>query len=159
MTPHNNNAPRIPIVSDERLRNVLRRQIDRAINIDHDFTRQTLSDDSGVSVAGIDSILTHDVAKQRRLKMEDAFSLAFVLGDRAVNALLGTIHYTGAHRASDPAQPDLSHIVCDGLRDFSIIAAALADGRIDHTEERPTTEAADHLIATVMPLSSAGRAA
>ena len=37
------------------------------------------------------------------------------------------------------------------------IGQAAADNRIDHTERPRTTEAADNLIATIVPLSSAGR--
>jgi hypothetical protein len=159
MTQRSDNAQTTPIVSDERIRNALRRQIDIAINVKRDFTRQQLSDESGVNIFCIDQITSDDVAKHRRIKIADAFSLAAVIGPSAVNALIAVMGYDGARRTSDRPNPDYSHIICDGLRDFSVIAAALADGRIDHTEERPTTEAADHLIATVMPLSSAGRVA
>ena len=158
MLLHNNDAQTTPLFSDERLRNVLRRQIDRIINIDKSRTRQQLADDSGVNIYAIDAIMSTDAAKKRRVSIEDAFSLAYTIGERAVNALLMEIGYGGASRLTDPAAPDLSHLVADGLSDLSVIATALADGRIDHTEKPRTTEAADHLIATFLPLSSAGHA-
>ncbi|MEG3086152.1 hypothetical protein [Sphingomonas sp. PB4P5] len=145
-----------PLFSDERLRNALRRQIDRAINIDHDFTRQTLADDSGVNIHCIDAILSRDVAKKRRLAIEDAFSLAHTIGDRAVNALLAVMGYAGAHRTDEPDLPQPMQIVADGMKHFAIVAEAAADNRIDHTEADRTTAAADAIIATFLPLSSAG---
>lgn len=156
MSERNESAQTSPLFSDERLRNVLRRQIDRVINVERTRTRQQLADDSGVNIYAIDAIMSADVAKKRRVAIEDAFSLAYSIGERAVNALLMEIGYGGASRLTDPAAPDYSHLIADGLSDLSVIASALADGRIDHTERPGTTQAADHLIATVLPLSSAG---
>jgi hypothetical protein len=158
MTDGDNSARTSPIVSDERLRNALRRHIDIAINIDHTFTRKSLADDSRVNIHAIDGILSHDAAKRRRLAIEDAFSLAYVLGDAAVNALLATMNWHGSPNG-DPNAVSPAQIVAEGLADFSVIAAAAADGRFDHTEIEPCREAADHLIATLLPLSSSGRAA
>lgn len=157
MPQRSNTAQNGPTVSDTRLRDALRRQIDRAINIDHDFTREQLAEDSGVNIYTIDAIMSRDVAKHRRIKLDDAMSLAWVIGDRAVNALVAVIGFI-ARRADEPGTVSCAQIVADGLADFSIIAAAAADGRIDHTEVEPCRRAADHLIATVLPLSSAGRA-
>lgn len=157
MTHRSNDVRNGPLFSDERLRNVLRRQIDRVINVEKSRTRQQLAEDSGVNIYAIDAIMSADAAKKRRIAIEDAFSLAYTIGERAVNALLMEIGYGGAAPLSDPAEPDLSHLVANGLRHFSVIANALADLRIDHTEQPATTEAADHLIATVLPLSSAGQ--
>jgi hypothetical protein len=156
MTQRSNDARNSPLFSDERLRNVLRRQIDRVINVERSRTRQQLADDSGVNIYAIDAIMSADAAKKRRVAIEDAFSLAYTIGERAVNALLMEIGYGGAAPLSDPAEPDYSHLVADGLRHFTVIATALADQRVDHVERPGTTEAADHLIATVLPLSSVG---
>lgn len=158
MTHCSDDAQNGPLFSDERLRNALRLQIDRVINVEGSRTRQQLAADSGVNIYAIDAIMSADKAKQRRVAVEDAFSLAYTIGDRAVNALLMVMKYGGAARLSEPAEPDFSHLIADGLSDLSVIATALADGRIDHTEVPMTTQAADHLIATVLPLSTAGRA-
>ena len=83
------------IVSDERIRDTLRRQIDRAYTVDRRFTRATLAAETGVNVYTIDAIMSRDPAKQRRVTMEDAFSIASVLGDRAINSLLALIGYAG----------------------------------------------------------------
>ncbi len=155
MTHRSNDARTTPIVPDERIRNAIRHHLDLAINIDRTATRQELAENSRVNIHAIDAIMSHDPAKKRRVAAEDLMSLAFVLGDRAVNAFLACMHYGGAERLEQQGAADLSHIVADGLRDMSVIATALADGRIDHTEERDTTAAADHLIATLIPLSSA----
>jgi hypothetical protein len=162
MTQRTNSAQSSPVISDERLRDILRRQLDRSINIDREFTRERLAEQSGVNVYTIDSIMSRDPAKQRRIKLEDAMSLMWALEDeaqhRAVNCFAGLLGFV-ARRADDPGAISPAQIVADGLADFSVIAAAAADGRIDHTETEPCRIAADHLIATVLPLSSAGRGA
>lgn len=90
--------------------------------------------------------------------LSNALSLAVVLGPRALNALLALIGYVA--RPLDEAD-DLcvNTLVANGLTHFSTIATAAADGRIDHTEAPLCREAADQIIATVMPLSSAANAA
>lgn len=154
MRNSSNSVLSAPIVSDERIRNSLRRHYDVAVNIRRTTTREQLATDSGVKLTQIDAIMSQDVAKQRRLKIEDAFSIAATLGESAVNSLIAEMGYTGARRIEVGA-PDYSNVVCDALKDMAVIADALADLRIDHHERRPTGEAVDHLIATVLPLSSA----
>lgn len=106
--------------------------------------------------------------KQRRIKsyrvegkepsISAALSLAVVIGPRALNPLLALIGYTATSLdEGDEIKP--LQIVVDGLSHFNTIAQAAADGRIDHIERPRCQEAADLLIATVLPLSSAGGAA
>lgn len=90
--------------------------------------------------------------------LSNALSLAVVLGPRALNALLAIIGYV-ARPLDEADEPNVALLVATGLTHFSTIATAAADGRIDHLEEPRCREAADQLIATVMPLSSAGAAA
>jgi hypothetical protein len=144
------------ITSDERIRNALRRHIRRALDT-HAFTRASLEKESKVSIHTIDHILTNDPAKHRRVAAEDALCLAYVLGDDAVAALVGCIHYT-ASRPDDGRAAAPGRIVAAGIAAFSTIANAAADGRIDHTERPACRDAADMIIATVLPLSSAGDA-
>lgn len=159
MTQCSTSAPNGPLFSDERFRNTLRRRIDVAINVTHDFTRAQLANESGVNVHTIDGILSADAAKKRRVAIEDAMSIAWVLGEDTVNALLMVMRYGGATPLDSVPRADLSQIVPNGLADFAVIAAALGDGRIDHTEEVGTTAAADRLIKAMLPLSSAGKSA
>lgn len=152
----NNSAGRSPTVSDERIRNVLRRELHRAINIDRRFTRSELEEQSGVTVHQIDQILSRDVAKKRRVTMEDAFSLAEALGDRCIQALIGTLGYVGRPRDEpDPRRPMM--VVANCMGHLSTIAQAAADDNIDHVEEPDTTEAADMIIVELTPLSSLGK--
>jgi hypothetical protein len=86
-----------------------------------------------------------------------ALSLCAVLGPRALNPLLAVIGYVGSP-LDEPDQIQPMQIVADAIGHLGVISQAAADNRIDHTEKPRTTEAADMLIATVLPLSSAGRA-
>jgi hypothetical protein len=151
-----NSAQTGPIVSDERIRDTLRRQIERAYNVDRSFSRATLASESGVSVHTLDQIMSRNPEKKRRVTMEDAFSIAQLLGDRAVSALLSTIGYT-ARRMDEPDALQPMLIAATAMAHLSTIATAAADGRIDHTEQPGCQEAADMIIATVLPMSSAGR--
>lgn len=95
--------------------------------------------------------------KTRRPSLANALSLCAVLGDRAVNSILYTIRYQARPLdEADDLQP--MQIVADAIGHLGVISQAAADNRIDHTEAPTTTKAADMLIATVLPLSSAGRA-
>ena len=151
-----NSAQSGAILSDERIRDTLRRQIDRAYTVDRSFTRATLAAETGVNVYTLDAIMSRDPAKKRRVTMEDAFSIASVLGDRAVNSLLALIGYAG-RRLDDPDALQPMLIAATAMAHLSTIATAAADGRIDHTEQPGCQEAADMIIATVLPMSSAGR--
>jgi len=85
-----------------------------------------------------------------------ALSISAVLGSWAVNQVLALIGYQGSPLDdADKLQP--SAIVAGLACDLSVIATAAADGRFDHTEMPGVTDAADHIIATVLPLSRAGR--
>lgn len=154
--PRDNSAQNNGITSDEQIRNVLRRHIKRALDR-RDFTRVTLANESGVGVAQIDQIISSDPAKHRRVTCEDALNLAYALGEDCVAALIGVIHYTA--RKLDADEVDAHHIVASALPHMATIATAAADGRFDHTERPSVREAADHLVATFLPLSSAGGAA
>lgn len=152
-----NSARNSPVVSDAAVRETLRRQIDRAINVPpRAFSRTSLAQESGVNVHTIDSILSRDEAKHRRIALADALSIAQVLGERAVNAILADIGFI-AKPLDDVEGPDLRTLTADALKHIAVIASAAVDGKIDHVEEPATTEAADMLIATVLPISSAGK--
>ena len=153
----NDSVQSTAITSDERIRNVLRRQIQKAYDR-NEFTRASLAEESGVNIHQIDAIVSRDKAKHRRVAAEDAFCLAYTIGDEAVSALVATIRYT-ARRTDAPEELSVPSIVAEGVQHFTVIAQAASDGRIDHTEKPICEQAADALIATVLPLSSQGRAA
>lgn len=153
MSTSHKSARNLPIVSDTKIRDALRTEIQLAISVQHRFTRASLAQQSGVSTDTIDAIISRDENKHRRLKIDEAFSLAAVLGTRSVNALLAVISY-GAYHLDETGEPDLAEIVASGIENFSIIARALADGVIEPHEERETADAADALIDTVTPISN-----
>lgn len=141
------------IASDKRIRDVLRKRIQRALD-SRTFTRKELAEDSGVNIHTIDAILSHDVGKHRRVACEDAFCLAYSLGEDAVSKLIGVIGFTAQRKEADEIAP--AQIVASILPHVASIATAAADGRFDHTERPVVQDAADQIIATVLPLSSAG---
>jgi transcriptional regulator with XRE-family HTH domain len=143
-----------PIVSHDRVVDAIRDQLHTAIVVQRRFTVQQLHERSGVGKAAIESYMRNDGAKEPSLSR--ALSLASVIGPRAVQAIVGVIGYS-ASRNDDPNALQPMQIVADAIGHLGVISQAAADGRIDHTEEPRTTEAADMLIATVLPLSSAGK--
>jgi hypothetical protein len=80
--------------------------------------------------------------------------IAGALGEWAVNAVLHPVGFQGASLDGGVIMQPMQ-IVADALGHLGVIGKAAADNRIDHVEEPDTTHAADMLIATVMPLSSA----
>lgn len=113
-----------------------------------------LHEQSGVSARAIKSYRVEG----KEPSLSNALSLAVVLGPSAINTILSTIGYVA--RPLDEAEAACPHkMVADGLAAFSVIASAAADGRIDHIEAPMCKDAADRVIAAVLPLSSAGGAA
>lgn len=123
------------------------------------MTRAELAETSGVNVHTIDSIKSTDPAKHRSIHASIALSLAWALGERAVNAVLATIAYGNAQSLDDTDADCPRESAVTALGAMATFMAAAADGRIDHTEERPATEACDIIIAELMPFSSVGKRA
>jgi len=144
------------IVSHDSVTEVVRRQLHTAIVVRRRFTAEQLANDSGVSVSAIRSYMRNDGPKEPCLST--ALSLAVVLGQPAVSAIMALIGYTAAPQ-DEPDQIQPMQIVAGCLTQLGVIGRAAADNRIDHVEEPDTMAAADLLIATVLPLSSAGKAA
>ncbi|ODU22759.1 MAG: hypothetical protein ABS87_00915 [Sphingomonas sp. SCN 67-18] len=145
-----------PIVSHDRTTTVIKRQLHIAVNVERRFTVQQIADESGVSKDTIASYMRNDGPKEPSLSR--ALSIAVVLGKPSVRAIMALIGYS-ACPLDEPEALRPMQIVANGMQHFAVIARCAADNRIDHTEEKITTDAADALIATVLPLSSAGRAA
>lgn len=142
-----------PTISDERIRNVLRKHIEIAIKARKTTSRPELSNDSGVALHHIDAIMSSDPAKHRRVATEDALSLAHALGPQAVKALLALFGWTG-HPVDEPDEMQPMLLAATAMHHIATIATAAADGRIDHLEAPACREASDLIIATVLPLSS-----
>lgn len=146
------------LLSDERLHEWLEQQLHLFLRVERTMDREELSEQSGVSLAMLDAIRKTGGGR-RKPTLAVALSLCVVMGAKRVNGLLYHIGYGGAKPLdeADGLNPHL--IVASLLPHVSTIANAAADGRIDHLEQPVCREAADQIIATVMPLSSAGDAA
>ena len=142
------------ITSDERLRDALRRHIQRAFD-ERRFNRATLAAESKVNIHSIDAILSRDSGKHRRVAGVDMLNLAYTLGDDAVQALNATIHYS-ARRLDHGLDLQPNEILPALLPHVTTIATATAAGRITHVDAPRCTDAADRIIAIVLPLSSNG---
>lgn len=152
MTQRNNSVADAPIVGADRVRLTIQGVLRGAQAAG--WTDASLEAASGVKA---DTIKGYRV-EGKEPSLSKALSLAVVIGPAAINPMLALIGYV-ARPMDEPDAIRPMQIVADGMAQFSIIAAAAADDRIDHVEEPATTAAADALIATVLPLSSAGRAA
>lgn len=143
----NLSVDKAPVVGPDRVRPVIEAML-RTAALNH--TDQQLEQLSGIPARTIKSYRVEG----REPSLHAALSLAVVLGKPAINAILSVVGYTAT--SLDEGEADPRQIVADGLRHFTVIAGAAADGRIDHVEAPLCREAADRLIETVLPLSSAG---
>lgn len=117
------------------------------------WTDEALAEASGVKARTIKSYRVEG----KEPSLSNALSLAVVIGPRALNPVLALIGYV-AKPLDEPDAMQPMQIAADAMAQLSVIASAAADGRIDHVEEPGVRAAADTLIATVLPLASAGRA-
>ena len=139
------------IVGPDRVRNVVQGLLRAAQQ--SGWTDEALASASGVKARTIKSYRVDG----KEPSLSAALSIGVVLGQSALNPILALIGYIARPLdEADSLQP--MQIIADGMQHFAVLARCAADNRIDHTEERETTAAADMLIATVLPLSSAGRA-
>lgn len=148
----NSAASNAGLVSPDRVRMVLQALL-RGAQVDG-WTDETLMQASGVHKRTIKSYRVDG----KEPSLSNALSLAVVMGERAVNLILSVIGYGGAKPLDEADALHLPSLVANGLINFSTIAHAAADGQIDHLERPRCREAADQLIALVMPLSSAAQA-
>lgn len=151
MTQCNNAVPDSGIVSPDRVRLVVQGLL-RAAQAGG-WTDDALETASGVKARTIKGYRVDG----KEPSLSNALSLGVVLGGAALNPILALIGYVA--RPMDEAD-DLCvrTITADAMGHLAIIAKAAADGRIDHTEEQEVMNAADGIIATVLPLARAGRA-
>ena len=130
----------------EELANALRRaQVDG-------ITDEQLERRTGIKATRIKSYRL----RSRNPSLGAGLIIAAALGEWAINLVLHPVSFQGSPlEAADKLEP--MQIVADALGHLGVIGQAAADNRIDHLEEPNTTHAADMLIATILPLSSAGR--
>jgi hypothetical protein len=148
----NASVPESSIVSPDRVRSVVQGVL-RAAKAEG-WTDPQLAELSGVCGRTIKSYRVDG----KEPSLSNALSLAVVIGPKALNPVLALIGYV-AQPLDEADGFDAHRAVATGLQHFSTIATAAADGRIDHLEAPMCREAADMIIATVMPLSSAADAA
>jgi hypothetical protein len=152
MTQRTNAVDDAPIVSPDRVRTTIQAVL-RAAQV-AGWTDDALAEASGVKARTIKGYRVEG----KEPGLSQALSLMCVLGARGVNPVMALIGHTARPLdEADELQPMM--LAAAAMAHLSTIATAASDGRIDHTEERSCREAADMLIATVLPISSAGRAA
>jgi predicted transcriptional regulator len=118
------------------------------------WTDETLAAASGVKPATIKGYRVEG----KEPSLSKALSLAVVIGPAAINPIMALIGYAARPLdEADELQPTV--LAASALAHLSVIATAAADGRIDHTELPACRDAADQLIATILPISSHGDAA
>lgn len=116
-------------------------------------TLESIAADSGLPLPTIRGW----IEEGKEPSLSRALSLAAACGDWAVAKLVAPIGYTASPLDEACALAPMQ-LAATAMADLATIASAAADGRIDHTEVAACRDAADHLIATVLPLSSAGGA-
>lgn len=119
------------------------------------WTDESLSGASGVPARTIKSYRVEG----KEPCLTNALSIGCVLGKTAVNAVLALIGYGGAGPLDEEDEHHPGVVVATVAKHFATIASAAADGRFDHIERPDCKEAADGIIAELLPLSSAGGAA
>lgn len=154
MMQRNDAAEDAPIVAPNSVSVAVAAIIRTATRPGGPFTYDTLAAATGLKARRIKSY----VHEGKEPSLSAALSLGVVLGESAMNLIMAQIGYVV--RSLDEAdQADVRMAAANAMGHLAIIAKNAADGRIDHTEERETREAADMLIATVLPFASAGQAA
>lgn len=143
-----------PIVSRDRVTETIRALLQSAILIERKFTAEQIAQLSGLKLRAVRSYMANDPDEIRETPLSSALSIAVVLGGKAINSILALIGYGGASPLDEPDEKAPGLIVAELIQHTAPIARAAADGRIDHTEKLMTREAADRIIAAVLPLSS-----
>lgn len=146
------------VVSRNRVTTAVRLALHIAINVDRRFTVLELAAQSGVKVRAIRSYMSQDETEVREPSLSAALSMALVLGPRTVNAILSIIGYGGAKPLADEDELRPMGIIAAVVAPLNTLVQAAADNHFDHLERPKCRDAADQIIAAVMPLSSAADA-
>lgn len=147
-----------PIVSRDRVIEIMRQQLRLAIKVRHRFTYDSLAEQSGVDVRVIRSWMSNDANENREPKLSAALSVAVVLGRPAINAILAVIGFVAeALEDQEGHQPAVD--AAEMMAEVAEFAKCAATGRIDHTKEELAATAADNVIELALPYSHKGHAA
>lgn len=152
MMHRSNSGDDCEIVSPDRVRLAVQGVL-RAAQV-AGWTDESLAAASGVKASTIKGYRVEG----KEPSLSKALSLAVVIGSSAINPLLAMIGYA-ARPLEDADAICPMQMTAKAMQSLSIIASAAADGRIDHIERPIVRDAADELIATVLPVSSHGDAA
>jgi predicted transcriptional regulator len=117
------------------------------------WTDDTLAEQSGVAARTIKSYRVEG----KEPSLSNALAIAAVLGPTAINSVLATVGYGRATSLDDEPEANVAGLIAQVLPHVSTLAAAVADGRIDHAERPGVQAAADAIIAAMAPLSSAAQ--
>lgn len=145
----NNSVSNHSVVSHESVCNVIAAML-RAAALKH--TDEQLAALTGIPARTLKSYRVDG----KEPSLSNALSIAVVLGEHAVNAILSTIRYS-ARPLESSEQPCPMRLTADAMKGMSVIAMAASDGRIDHLEEPDVRENADAVIRAMLPLSSSGQ--
>lgn len=152
MTHCNNSGDDAAIVSPDRVRLQVQGILRGAQA--QGWTDESLSAASGVKASTIKGYRVEG----KEPSLSKALSLAVVIGGNAINPLLALIGYVAKPLdEADAISP--MQMTAKAMASLSIIATAASDGQIDHIERPMCRQAADELIATILPISSHGEAA
>lgn len=143
------------LVPPQRVSGVIAGLIRAAVAPGSSWTYASLSAATGLKERRLRSY----VHEGKEPSLSAALSIGIVLGKPGINAILAIAGYGGACSLDEPDELDCRNLAATALANLSTIVTAAADGNIDHIERPACREAADVLIATVLPLSSAGQAA
>lgn len=139
------------LVSPDRVRAVMQAVLRMAQG--DGWTDEALGASAGMKPRRIKCYRTED----KEPSVSAMLSIGCVLGPKALNPILSLIGYVARPLEEGDTMNPMA-IAAMGMSQLAIIAQAASDGRIDHIEEKPVTQAADLLIATILPLSSHAKA-
>lgn len=144
-------ADALSVVGPDRVRTLIQGLLRAA---QREWTDEMLGEATGLKARRIKAYRVEG----KEPSLSAALSILTVLGRPAVNSTLALIGYVGEPlEEAEALQPMM--IVAGALAHLATIGRAAADNRIDHTEAPDCQAAADAVIAHMLPLSSAGRAA
>jgi len=160
MTSRNDSAGSSSIVARDRVIDCIRRELRVTVAVEKRMTVEQISQASGVAVRAIRTYMENDPTEAREPPTSNMLSIAVVLGERAVNAVLALVGYGGAIPLDEPVDEQPMALVADAMCEVGIIAQAAArgKGRVNHQDQRMVAEAADKIIHDMLPLSSARHA-
>lgn len=144
-------ADDIGLVGPDRVRTVLQGALRAAQAAG--WTDEALEQASGIKKRRIKSYRVDG----KEPSLSATLSLALVLGPRALNPLLALIGYVARPLDEEVADCPLDSGVT-AMGALHTFMRAASDKRIDHVEAPGATEAADLIIAEMLPFSSVGQA-